>query len=181
MSVRKFTQDVLERRTLTGSGLFELFGRDFEQILWQIVSTGVKTLSIQILQRHVILNGINAHFRLTYVAQKRRYLNSLMACLRTSDATYDNCSIDIWKTHETALKTPQNRRKKGTKNCLCSKISVPVTCLQYEEVKKNARTVTETQQFYQGWWLEILFVARVYWTKIQNTFSCPGSGAYSCQ
>ena len=29
----------------TGSGLSELFGRDFEQILWQIVSVGVKTLS----------------------------------------------------------------------------------------------------------------------------------------
>ena len=37
-----------------------------------------------------------------------------MACLRTSDATYDNCSIKIWKTRESALKTPQNRRKKMT-------------------------------------------------------------------
>ena len=32
----------------TGSGLFELFGRDFEQILGQIVSLRVNTRSIQI-------------------------------------------------------------------------------------------------------------------------------------
>ena len=33
------------RRTSTGSGLFALFSRDFEQILWQNLSLRVKTLS----------------------------------------------------------------------------------------------------------------------------------------
>ena len=36
---------VFERRTSTGSGVFALFGRDFEQILGQIVSLRVKALS----------------------------------------------------------------------------------------------------------------------------------------
>ena len=41
----KFLNDVLERRTSTGSWLFALLGRDFEQIIGQIVSIRVKTLS----------------------------------------------------------------------------------------------------------------------------------------
>ena len=131
------SNDVFERRTLTGIGLFELFGRDIEQILRQILSTGVKALSIQIWQRQGILKDTNAHFRLTYVPQKRRCINSIMACLRTSDATYDNCSIKIWKTHEAALKTPQNRRKKRHKKLPLLTISAPVTCLQCEQVKKT--------------------------------------------
>ena len=106
------SNDVFERLTSSGSGLFELFSRDFEQILRQIVSTGV---AIQIWLRQGISKDKKAHFRLTYVAQKRRYLNSPMACLRTSDATYDNCGIKIWKTHEAALKTPENRREKWHK------------------------------------------------------------------
>ena len=48
------TKDDFELRNSTGSGLFELFGRDFKQILGQIVG-GVKEKK--------------AHFRLTYVAQ----------------------------------------------------------------------------------------------------------------
>ena len=42
------SNDVFERRKSSGSGLLELFGRDFEQILRQIVSISVKTLRIQI-------------------------------------------------------------------------------------------------------------------------------------
>ena len=49
------SNDVFERRTLTGSGLFELFGRDFQQILRQIVSTGVNSLSIQIWRHQGLL------------------------------------------------------------------------------------------------------------------------------
>ena len=127
------SNDVFERLTSSGSGLFELFSRDFEQILRQIVSTGV---AIQIWLRQGISKDKKAHFRLTYVAQKRRCLNSPMACLRTSDATYDNCSIKIWKTRESALKTPQNRRKKWHKKLPVLTISFRVSCLQCEEVKK---------------------------------------------
>ena len=36
--------DVFERRTSTGSGLFALLSRDFEQIFGQIVSIRIKTL-----------------------------------------------------------------------------------------------------------------------------------------
>ena len=43
--LRSLSSEVLERCTLTGSGLFELLNRDFEQIFGQIVSTRVKTLS----------------------------------------------------------------------------------------------------------------------------------------
>ena len=42
------SNDVFERRKSSGSGLLELFGRDFEQILRQIVSISVKTLRLQI-------------------------------------------------------------------------------------------------------------------------------------
>ena len=38
------SNDVFERRTSTGSGLFKLFGRDFEKILQQIVFIRVTTL-----------------------------------------------------------------------------------------------------------------------------------------
>ena len=43
--IGSLSNDVFEPCTSPGSGLFELFGRDFEQILWQIVSVRVKTLS----------------------------------------------------------------------------------------------------------------------------------------
>ena len=39
------SNDVFERRASTRSRLFEFYGRDFEQILGQIVSVRVKTLS----------------------------------------------------------------------------------------------------------------------------------------
>ena len=39
------SNDVSERRASTRSSLFEFYGRDFEQILGQIVSVRVKTLS----------------------------------------------------------------------------------------------------------------------------------------
>ena len=42
---REFSKDVVERRMSTRSGLFALLGRDFEQLLRQIISTSVKTLS----------------------------------------------------------------------------------------------------------------------------------------
>ena len=77
---------------------------------------------------------------------------------------------------------PQNRRKKAQKIASVKKFGPSyVSPMRTGKKEKRYRTVTETQQFYQGWWLEILFVARVYWKKILNTFSCPRSGAYSCQ
>ena len=45
MVVGSLSNDVVERGTSTGSGLFAFLGRDFEQILGQIVSMSVKTLS----------------------------------------------------------------------------------------------------------------------------------------
>ena len=49
------SRDVFERRTSTGSGVFALFGCDFEQILGQIVSIRVKTLGYTNLaaSRHI--------------------------------------------------------------------------------------------------------------------------------
>ena len=40
-----FSSDVFERRTSTGSEVFALFSRDFEQILGHTVSLRIKTLS----------------------------------------------------------------------------------------------------------------------------------------
>ena len=39
------SNNIFEQRMSTGNGLFTLFGSDFEQILGQIVSLRVKTLS----------------------------------------------------------------------------------------------------------------------------------------
>ena len=44
-SIGSLSIDVFKRRTSTGSGLFALLSRDFEQIFRQIVSIRVKTLS----------------------------------------------------------------------------------------------------------------------------------------
>ena len=43
--IGSLSSDVLERRTFTGSGLFALLSRNFQQILKQIVSSRVKVLS----------------------------------------------------------------------------------------------------------------------------------------
>ena len=43
--IGSLSKDFFERRKSNGSGFFELLGRDFEQILGQIVSVRVKTLS----------------------------------------------------------------------------------------------------------------------------------------
>ena len=43
--IGRLSSDVSERRTSTGSGLFTLLSHDLEQILGQIVSVRVKTLS----------------------------------------------------------------------------------------------------------------------------------------
>ena len=43
--IGSLSSDVFERRTSTGSGLFALFSRDFEQILGQNLSLRVKALS----------------------------------------------------------------------------------------------------------------------------------------
>ena len=42
------SSDVFERRTSTGSGLFALLSRDFDQIFGQIVSIRIKTLDNKI-------------------------------------------------------------------------------------------------------------------------------------
>ena len=49
------SNDVFERRASTRSSLFEFYGRDFEQILGQIVSVRVKTLSNTdlVAKRHI--------------------------------------------------------------------------------------------------------------------------------
>ena len=44
-TIVSFISDVFERRTSTGSRVFALFGRDFEQILGHMVSLRIKTLS----------------------------------------------------------------------------------------------------------------------------------------
>lgn len=69
---RSLSKDVFERRMSIGSGLFELFGRDSEQIPGEIVlikETYQYTLGI--------FKEKKAHFRFTCVAQRRPYLNSL--------------------------------------------------------------------------------------------------------
>ena len=75
---RTLSRDVFERRTSTGSGLFALLSRDFEQIWGQIVSLRVKTLSNTnlVVPRHI--KKKKAYFWLTSVAQKRRCLNTLL-------------------------------------------------------------------------------------------------------
>ena len=50
---------------------FVPLSRDFEQIFGKIDFIRVKTLSIQIWWRQCILKEKNAHFRLTFVVQKR--------------------------------------------------------------------------------------------------------------
>ena len=45
MIAGSLSKDVVERRKSTGGGLFALLGRDFEQLLRQIISISVKTLS----------------------------------------------------------------------------------------------------------------------------------------
>ena len=63
------SNNVFERFTSTRNGLFTLFGSDFEQILGQIVSLRVKTLSnTNLVQRQDILKEKKAHFWLTRVA-----------------------------------------------------------------------------------------------------------------
>ena len=73
-----WNNDVFERRTSTGSGLFALLSRDFEQIWGQIVSLRVKTLSNTnlVVPRHI--KKKKAYFWLTSVAQERRCLNTLL-------------------------------------------------------------------------------------------------------
>ena len=46
--IMSLNSDVFERRTSTGSGLFALLSRDFDQILGQIVSIRIKTLDNKI-------------------------------------------------------------------------------------------------------------------------------------
>ena len=66
--------NVFERRTSTGKGVFALFGHDFEQILEQIVSFNVKTLSDTNLKesRHI------KREKGWLLADIRRCLNSLV-------------------------------------------------------------------------------------------------------
>ena len=73
-----WNNDAFERRTSTGSGLFALLSRDFEQIWGQIVSLRVKTLSNTnlVVPRHI--KKKKAYFWLTSVAQERRCLNTLL-------------------------------------------------------------------------------------------------------
>ena len=64
------------RHTSTGSRLFAHLSHDFGQVLGQIVSLRVKTLSNKnlVLPRHIYLKEKKAYFWLTRVAQKRRLL-----------------------------------------------------------------------------------------------------------
>ena len=74
MIAGSLSNDVVERRTSTGSGLFALLSPDFEQFLGQIVSISVKTLSNTNLVSSRMLKEKKAHFRLTFPPQKRRCL-----------------------------------------------------------------------------------------------------------
>ena len=65
------SNNVYERRTSTGNGLFSFFDDGFAQSFSQIATIRVKKLSNTnfISSRHI--NGKSPHFRLTSVAQKR--------------------------------------------------------------------------------------------------------------
>ena len=64
------SSDVFERqRTSTGSGIFALLSRDFEQIFGQILSIRIIHLTIQIWWSQGLLKEKKAHFRLTYLSK----------------------------------------------------------------------------------------------------------------
>ena len=86
MIIVSLSSDVFERRTSTGSGLFALLSRDFDQLFGQIVSIRIKTLDNRIWNRQGLLKEKKAYFRLTCVDQKRRCLSSLIAFSRLSDS-----------------------------------------------------------------------------------------------
>ena len=76
--ISTWNNDVFERRTSTGSGLFALLSRDFEQIWEQIVSLRTKTLNNTNLVVPRYIKKKKACFWLTSVAQERRCLNTLL-------------------------------------------------------------------------------------------------------
>ena len=57
MIAGSLSNNVVERRTSTGSGLFALLSSDFEQFLGQIVSISVKTLSHTNLVASMYIKG----------------------------------------------------------------------------------------------------------------------------
>ena len=71
------SKDDFELRTSTGSGLFELFNRDFKQILGQIVSIRVKTLSNT--------NLVASKRKGSLPVNARRSLDSLLGTLRSDN------------------------------------------------------------------------------------------------
>ena len=72
------SSNVFERRASSGSGLFALMKRDFEQVFGQIVSVKVKTPNNTNLVASKHIKRKKAHFRLTGVNQKRGCLNDLL-------------------------------------------------------------------------------------------------------
>ena len=82
--IREFIgTDVCERRKSNGSELFAILSHDFEQIFGQIVSVRVKSLSNTLWYRQGFQKEKKAHFRLTCVTRKRRFLNSLIRSITT--------------------------------------------------------------------------------------------------
>ena len=116
---RTLSSGVFERRASTESGVFVYLSRDLEQILGQIVSLRVKTLSNTnlLLPRHI--KNKKAYFWLTSVAQKHRCLNSLLTfeCEDCEwDSDYDNHRNEIvivfdWYNEHWGVILNKNERK----------------------------------------------------------------------
>ena len=86
--IGSLSSDVFEWRRSTWSGVFAHFGRDFEQILGQIVSLRVRHLTTQMWSRQGILKEKKAHFRLMCIANKRPCLNSLIITIPWIGSSY---------------------------------------------------------------------------------------------
>ena len=77
MIAGSLSNDVVERRTSTGSGLFALLSRDFEQFLGQIVSISVKTLSNTNLVASRHIKREKGSLPVDFAPSKTSLLNSL--------------------------------------------------------------------------------------------------------
>ena len=86
---------VFERCTSTGSGPFELFGRDFKKILRQIVFIRVTTLSnTNLVALGLIKREKRSLRRLPCVAEKRRQKLPFVTC-RTLIMLCDTWNLEI--------------------------------------------------------------------------------------
>ena len=82
------SKDFFERRMSNGSGLFELLGRDFEQIIGHIVSIRVKTLSNTNLVAYRHIKREKGSFLVNVLRSKRRCLNALISYKRSAHCMF---------------------------------------------------------------------------------------------